>query len=222
MNAAAKQMGALDTRVATPGGLDGPGMSTSAYDMAVIYRHAMQQPAFAEAAGVKSVSLSGLLVKNADQLVTTYTGAITGITSNTTDAHYTNLSSAAKNGHRVVAVLLRAEQQQYAMYRQSSKLLDYGFALTAAGTHAVGQLVDQAPPVKPSASSTSSTTDTSDSAGVQTAADRSPMYQAFGNVGMPLTILAGVIVLGFVVLVLRKRRAKAARARRLAAQANNS
>jgi D-alanyl-D-alanine carboxypeptidase (penicillin-binding protein 5/6) len=76
--------------------------------------------------------------------------------------------------------------------------------------------------VKPSASSTSSTTDTSDSAGVQTAADRSPMYQAFGNVGMPLTILAGVIVLGFVVMVLRKRRAKAARARRLAAQANNS
>jgi D-alanyl-D-alanine carboxypeptidase (penicillin-binding protein 5/6) len=35
MNAAAKQMGALDTRVATPGGLDGPGMSTSAYDLAV-------------------------------------------------------------------------------------------------------------------------------------------------------------------------------------------
>jgi D-alanyl-D-alanine carboxypeptidase (penicillin-binding protein 5/6) len=223
MNAAAKQMGALDTRVATPGGLDGPGMSTSAYDMAVIYRHAMQQPAFAEAAGVRSVSLSGLLVKNADQLLTTYTGAITGITSNTTDAHYTNLSSAAKNGHRVVAVLLRAEQQQYAMYRQGSKLLDYGFALTGAGTHAVGQLVDQAPPVKPSASSSAAaTTDTTDSSGVQTAADKSPMYQAFGNVGMPLTILAGVIVLGFVVMVLRKRRAKAARARRLAAQANNS
>jgi D-alanyl-D-alanine carboxypeptidase (penicillin-binding protein 5/6) len=221
MNAAAKQMGALDTRVATPGGLDGPGMSTSAYDMAVIYRHAMQQPAFAEAAGVKSVSLSGLLVKNADQLLTTYTGAITGITSNTTDAHYTNLSSATKNGHRVVAVLLRGEQQQYAMYRQSSKLLDYGFALIAANVHAVGQLVDQAPPVKPSASSTSSAADTTDTTGVQTAADRSPMYQAFGNVGMPLTILAGVIVLGFAAMVVRKRRAKAARARRLAAQANN-
>ena len=221
MNAAAKQMGALDTRVATPGGLDGPGMSTSAYDMAVIYRHAMQQQAFADAAGVKSVNLSGLIVKNADQLMTTYTGAITGITSNTTDAHFTNLSSATKNGHRLVAVLLRGEQQQYAMYRQSSKLLDWGFGLTAANAHAVGQLVDQAPPVKPSASATSSTTDTTDSPGVQTAADKSPMYQAFGNVGMPLTIVAGVVVLGFAVMVLRKRRAKAARARRLAAQANN-
>lgn len=222
MNAAAKQMGALDTRVATPGGLDGPGMSTSAYDLAVIYRHAMQLPAFAEAAGVKSVTLSGLTVKNADQLLTTYTGAISAMTSNTTDAHFTNLSSAAKSGHRLVAVLLRGEQQQYAMYRQSSKLLDWGFALSAANAHPVGQLVDQAPPVKPSASSTaSSTTGTTDAAGVQNAADRSPMYQAFGNVGMPLTILALVVVLGFGLMVVRKRRARAARARRLAAQANN-
>src|SRR5699024_9150348 len=33
-------------RVATPSGLDGPGMSTSAYDLALIFREAMQQPAF--------------------------------------------------------------------------------------------------------------------------------------------------------------------------------
>ncbi|MBB5893413.1 D-alanyl-D-alanine carboxypeptidase family protein [Kutzneria kofuensis] len=221
MNAAAKQMGALDTRVATPGGLDGPGMSTSAYDIAVIYRHAMQLPAFAEAAAVKSVSLGGILVKNADQLMTTYTGAINGITSNTTDAHFTNLSSAAKGGHRLVAVLLRGEQQQYAMYRQSSKLLDYGFTLTAANAHQVGTLVDQAPPVKPSVSSTASSTDSADPTTVQTAADKSPMYQAFGNVGMPLTILAGLVVLAALAMYLRKRRARAARARRLAAQANN-
>ena len=218
MNAAAKQMGALDTRVATPGGLDGPGMSTSAYDLALIYRHAMQIPAFADAAGVKSVSLGGVSVHNTDSLLTTYTGAITGITSNTTDAHWTNLSSAGKSGHRLVAVLLRGEQTQFPMYRQSSKLLDYGFALTAANVHQVGVLVDQAPPVKPSVSATSAVTST-DAANVTTAADNSPMYMAFGNVGMPLTILAGLGVLVVLAMYLRKRRARAARARRMAAQA---
>ena len=223
MNTAAKQMGALDTRVATPGGLDGPGMSTSAYDMAVIYRHAMQTPAFAEAAAVKSVTLAGITVRNADPLLANYSGAITGITSNTTDAHWTNLSSASKNGHRLVAVLLRGEQDQYAMYRQSTKLLDYGFAMTAANVHPVGALVDQAPPVKPSvASSASSAAGSTDpSTVVQNAAEKGPMYEAFGNVGMPLTILAGLVVLAAVGMYLRKRRARAARARRLAAQSNN-
>ncbi|MFI9385098.1 D-alanyl-D-alanine carboxypeptidase family protein [Kutzneria sp. NPDC052558] len=220
MNAAAKQMGALDTRVATPGGLDGPGMSTSAYDLALIYRHAMQMPAFADAAAVKSVTLGGVAVHNTDSLLTTYAGAITGISSNTTDAHSTNLSSAGKAGHRLVAVLLRGETTAFPMYRQSSKLLDYGFALTAANVHQVGVLVDQAPPVKPSVSSSSSVT-TTDAANVANAAENTPMYQAFGNVGMPLTIVAGVGVLVVLAMYLRKRRARAARARRLAAQANS-
>lgn len=46
MNSLAEHLGALDTRTATPSGLDGPGMSTSAYDLALIFREAMQQPAF--------------------------------------------------------------------------------------------------------------------------------------------------------------------------------
>jgi D-alanyl-D-alanine carboxypeptidase (penicillin-binding protein 5/6) len=80
-------------------------------------------------------------------------------------------------------------------------------------------LVDQAPPVKPSVSSTSSATST-DAANVTTAADNSPMYMAFGNVGMPLTIVAGLGVLIVLAMYLRKRRARAVRARRLAAQAS--
>jgi len=176
-------------------------------------------PAFAEAAAVKTVSLGGISVRNTDSLLTTYAGAINGITSATTDAHSTNLSSAAKGGHRLVAVLLRGDPDQYAMYRQSSKLLDYGFAMTAANVHQVGALVDQAPPVKPSVSSTASATST-DASNVATAADNSPLYMAFGNVGMPLTIVAGLGVLVVLAMYLRKRRARAARARRLAAQAS--
>lgn len=48
MNALAEHLGALDTRTPTPSGLDGPGMSTSAYDLALIFRHDMQGPVFAD------------------------------------------------------------------------------------------------------------------------------------------------------------------------------
>jgi serine-type D-Ala-D-Ala carboxypeptidase (penicillin-binding protein 5/6) len=221
MNTMAARMGALDTRVATPSGLDGPGMSTSAYDMALIYRHAMRLPAFTEAASAKSVLLGGLSVHPTDSLMTTYPGAINGITSNTTDAHWTNLSSAAKGSHRLMAILLRGEQTQYAMYRQASKLLDYGFALEEANAHQVGLLVNEAPPVKPSISPSGSTTESSDPAGRTDTADANPMFSAFGNVGMPLTIVAGLVVLAALAMYLRKRRARAARARRMAAS-NNS
>ena len=48
MNTLAATLGALDTRTASPSGLDGPGMSTSAYDLALIFRDAMADPVFAD------------------------------------------------------------------------------------------------------------------------------------------------------------------------------
>ena len=38
LNVLADKLGGHDTRVATPSGLDGPGMSTSAYDIGLFYR----------------------------------------------------------------------------------------------------------------------------------------------------------------------------------------
>ncbi len=48
LNDLASKLGGRDTRVATPSGLDGPGMSTSAYDIGLFYRYAWQNPTFAE------------------------------------------------------------------------------------------------------------------------------------------------------------------------------
>lgn len=48
MNALAAKLGAFDTRTASPSGLDGPGMATSAYDLALIFRDAMADPVFAD------------------------------------------------------------------------------------------------------------------------------------------------------------------------------
>lgn len=46
MNAHAAELGCTDTYVATVNGLDAPGMMTSAYDLALIFRDAMSRPGF--------------------------------------------------------------------------------------------------------------------------------------------------------------------------------
>ncbi|HEX4724511.1 MAG TPA: peptidase M15, partial [Pseudonocardiaceae bacterium] len=59
MNALAAQLGAQDTRTATPSGLDGPGMSTSAYDLSVIFRADMATPLIAETVHTEQVPFPG-------------------------------------------------------------------------------------------------------------------------------------------------------------------
>src|SRR5207302_877418 len=51
------RIGAHDTRAATPSGLDGPGMSTSAYDLSLIFHYAMKQPEFAKAVATKNFEI---------------------------------------------------------------------------------------------------------------------------------------------------------------------
>ena len=60
MNRTAARIGALDTRAATPSGLDGPGQSSSAYDLASIFRLGMQHEPFATAVGTTQIILPGL------------------------------------------------------------------------------------------------------------------------------------------------------------------
>ena len=53
VNTLASKLGGRDTRVATPSGLDGPGMSTSAYDIGLFYRYAWKNPTFADIVATK-------------------------------------------------------------------------------------------------------------------------------------------------------------------------
>ncbi|MDT5049585.1 MAG: hypothetical protein QOG75_5483, partial [Mycobacterium sp.] len=48
INMLAAKLGGRDTRTATPSGLDGPGMSTSAYDIGLFYRYAWENSTFAD------------------------------------------------------------------------------------------------------------------------------------------------------------------------------
>ncbi|WP_440899542.1 serine hydrolase [Actinosynnema sp.] len=226
MNALATELGARDTRAITPSGLDAPGTSTSAYDVALIFRAAMKYPDFARAIATQRIEFPAeeggtKPVINDNRLMTSYAGALGGKTGFTDDAQHTYVGAAERDGRRLVAVLLRAQQQPLRTTDQAARLLDYGFSLPASTT--VGKLVDGAPQAKRKTTAANPTLaapapgQTADEGGDPE--PTSTMGRAFGNVGGPLTALAGRGGLGGLVVYLRAKRARAARAKRAAAAA---
>ena len=208
MNRTAASLGALDTRTATPSGLDGPGMQTSAYDLASIFRVAMREPPFAQAVATRQMPfpgygpIPGFVVDNDNKLLDQYPGAIGGKTGFTDDARHTYLGAAERNGRRLVVVLMRGEQQPVPIFRQGAALLDYGFALPR--DLQIGRLTDG--PVTPSAGGAAVTTAAAAPAGLgpvdPTGASATPSRWE-----TPLAIVAVVVVALLVAAVrLRSRR----------------
>ncbi|MDZ4269173.1 MAG: D-alanyl-D-alanine carboxypeptidase family protein [Mycobacterium sp.] len=148
LNVLAGKLGARDSRVATPSGLDGPGMSTSAYDIGLFYRYAWQNPIFANIVATQSFPFpgrgeGGYPIENDNKLLANYPGALGGKTGFTDDAGQTFVGAADRDGRRLVAVLLRGTRQPIAPWEQAARLLDYGYA-TAPGTK-VGTLIEPDP-----------------------------------------------------------------------------
>jgi D-alanyl-D-alanine carboxypeptidase (penicillin-binding protein 5/6) len=153
INALAAKLGARDTRVATPSGLDGPGMSTSAYDVGLFFRYAFGNPIFADIAATRSYMFPDnngqppFEIENDNKLLLNYPGALGGKTGFTDDARQTFVGAADRDGRRLVTVLLRGTREPIAPWEQAAHLLDYGFA-TAPGT-AVGTLIEPDPSLQP-------------------------------------------------------------------------
>jgi D-alanyl-D-alanine carboxypeptidase (penicillin-binding protein 5/6) len=151
MSATARSLGALDTRPATPSGLDGPGMATSAYDLALLFRDALRKPLFAETVATRELPFPGygdrpgFTLSNVNPLLNHYPGTIGSKTGFTDAARHTIVGAAQHDGRRLVVSLVRAENHPVVNWRQAAMLLDYGFALPA-GTQPLGKLVDAAPP----------------------------------------------------------------------------
>lgn len=149
INVLAAKLGGRDTRVATPSGLDGPGMSTSAYDIGLFYRYAWQNPTFADIVATRTFDFPGhgdhpgYELENDNQLLYQYPGALGGKTGYTDDAGQTFVGAANHNGRRLMAVLLHGTRQPIAPWEQAAHLLDYGFS-TPTGTQ-VGNLVEPDP-----------------------------------------------------------------------------
>lgn len=215
MNAVAKELGALDTRAATPSGLDGPGMTTSAYDQALIFREAMQYPEFADAIATSQIDFPGFrnkpgfVVSNDNALLGTYRGFLGGKTGFTDDAQHTYVGAAKRGEHTIVTVLLRGKRNPGPLADQGAKLLNYGFSLARKDVRPVGQLVDASPEAQPKQNSGTA----SGNAGDAASGPNDKSMSAFGTVGLPLVLLAGVAVLISALMWLRRRRARVARQR---------
>jgi serine-type D-Ala-D-Ala carboxypeptidase (penicillin-binding protein 5/6) len=192
INVLAAKLGGRDTRVATPSGLDGPGMSTSAYDIGLFYRYAWQNPTFADIVATRTFDFPGhgdhpgYQLENDNQLLYKYQGALGGKTGYTDDAGQTFVGAANHNGRRLMAVLMHGTRQPIAPWEQAAHLLDYGFS-TAAGTQ-IGSLIEPDPSlvaVKP-----------------DVATDRQPGAQAAGLMpsadGLPVRV--GVAVIGTIIV----------------------
>lgn len=160
VNTMAAKLGARDTRIATPSGLDGPGMSTSAYDMGLFYRYAFSNPTFANIVATRTYNFPGYPAKpgetsdhpgyeleNDNKLLLNYPGAMGGKTGYTDDARQTFVGAANRDGRRLVAILLRGTREKIAPWEQAARLLDYGFA-TKVDTK-IGTLIEPDPSLIP-------------------------------------------------------------------------
>lgn len=224
MNATARALGALDTRAATPSGLDGPGQSTSAYDLALFARADMKTPPFPEIISRPDIRVSGAdgsegyIAANDNQILAQYPGGLGGKTGFTDDAGNTFVGMAARDGRRLVVTMMNGTQHPRRQWMQAASLLDWGFALPA-GTAPVGQLVDSLAeatagpsptPSLPASPSGSAPESASGSApGAEPIAPASSATAGESSSGIPVAwILAGIgllVVAAGVVLLFRRR-----------------
>jgi D-alanyl-D-alanine carboxypeptidase (penicillin-binding protein 5/6) len=209
MNALAATIGATDTRAATPSGLDGPGMSTSAYDLSLIFHHAMKLPEFAAAVGTKQFQFPGsgdkpgFPIYNDNKLLGVYPGFLGGKTGFTDDARHTYVGGAMQNGKRIAVVLMRGEQQPTRIVDQAAKLLDYGFALEADQAEPVGLIKSQSNELDPNDPQSGQNTDAN---GSQNGVGAKAVEDPFGTTGWIITLVVALAVIaGFVIGHQRKK-----------------
>ena len=132
MNAKAAQIGARNTRAGSPSGLDGPGWETitTAQDLAVIYRAALNYPLFAQILHQSTAQFpdgSGGFkqIASHDHLLPNYPGFIGGKTGYTNLAQETYVAMAQRDGHRLIAVMMYGKDD---LWNQGRALLDWGFS----------------------------------------------------------------------------------------------
>lgn len=131
MNAKAREIGAVNTHFVNSHGLHHPDHYTTAHDLALIARYAMQNPEFRRLVLIEEREIPGfkdnpprkLISRN--QLLGYYQG-VTGVKNGfTEEALLTNVASAKRGDTELIAVILGAENL---LWTSSIKLLDYGFS----------------------------------------------------------------------------------------------
>jgi D-alanyl-D-alanine carboxypeptidase (penicillin-binding protein 5/6) len=147
MNAEARHLQAYDTVARTPSGLDGPGESTSAYDLALIARAGLAMPAFRHYVGIVRSTVPAphhkhFQIYTHNRLLTTFRGDIGVKNGYTVRAGGTYVGAATRGGHTIIVTLMHAPPD---FWPQAKALLTWGFAARGQ-VEPIGTLVGPAVP----------------------------------------------------------------------------
>ena len=131
MTEKAEKIGAKSSSFKNPHGLDVEGHYSSAYDMALITRYALNNQVINEIVGTNSIAVQfGKTVKNfsnTNRLLRTYSFADGVKTGFTNGANRCLIASATKEDLRVIAVVLGAETTDI-RFNDAKSLLEYALA----------------------------------------------------------------------------------------------
>ena len=132
MTRRAAELGATESQFTNPHGLHHPGHYTTARDLALIARAAIQQPLLREIVASPSYEwpspLGPIPLRNHNRLLARYPGCIGIKTGFTNPAQQVLVSAALRDGREIIAVVLRTNRP--GIWEDSIKLLDFGFLAT--------------------------------------------------------------------------------------------
>ncbi|SMG24880.1 D-alanyl-D-alanine carboxypeptidase (penicillin-binding protein 5/6) [Corynebacterium pollutisoli] len=137
VNRLARELGTTDTRAASYSGLDAPGMSTSAFDMGLIYRAAYATPRLAEIMNTDHIpfpgfdDLPGFEVWNDNGLLMNDEHGLGGKTGFTDDANHTFVGAKEQDGRRVFTVILDTTTEKARPWEQARLLIDAALPVPA-------------------------------------------------------------------------------------------
>ncbi|HEY8654631.1 MAG TPA: hypothetical protein VIL87_16305 [Dermatophilaceae bacterium] len=162
MNATAADLGAFDTVAKDPSGLDKPGQTSSAYDLALIGRAAMRLPDFRGYVSTKTAAVPGgrssdgktvpaFRINNHNRLLYNYQGAIGIKNGYTIAAKQTFIAAATRAGKTYIVTEMASPNGSW---RPTAALLDWAFAHGTQVTP-IGQLVEPGSVTRPGLTSES-------------------------------------------------------------------
>ena len=203
INEKAKELGMADTRAASYSGLDGPGMSTSAWDMGLAYRAAFENPTFARIVDTQSYDFPGygdlpsFALGNDNKLYLNDPDGIGGKTGFTDDANHTFVGAVDHDGRRLMAIVLDTTiNNGYRAWEQAQMLL-----------HAAYDVDDSVAELEPVSKDTEETAEASDDADAPAAEDSQAGESSVESryPWLPIGIVTGVAALALLAIWLNRR-----------------
>ena len=124
MNDKARILGLRNTHFENPNGLDSPGHYSTARDLAVLAEYAMDNPIFAKTVSAKTVKVGERYLTNHNKLLWRVEGADGVKTGFTKAAGRILVSSASREGRRIIAVTIDDPSD----WQDHAALLEAGFS----------------------------------------------------------------------------------------------